>query len=1155
MDDARDNTIAFISSSGPKSLTPVTDSRPNLRLQKPPPTAHPDRTLNVKNVVITYDSKSSISAAKSLVVFSPERNTGKPLHFEKTSPEEWRYIDIIEVIEKVDFIVRTNESKDFGCIRLPKTELEDFINITGLYTGIRREFANQTGTLKLKLTCEISIDPTGENTAEEGHQKVAYKNSRDILVRNLETLRLLDLEDFYDDPSTGVEPGLFNMCGDQFLDRFRDTRNGTDIEISVLAFDLALQLTPVGDPTFMDFLNDTAVSLLERYEVTRNLSDADKAISRFEITANAIPDGHEYRTARLNYLGDAYESRFNHTEDLYDVSRSISCREQTVPYEDPIELPGILSNLGNSYQLRFKYTGDLADISLAISYKQKAVHLTADDDINMSARQNNLGSSYRFRFERTRELTDIADAISCSQKAVDLTPKGDEYRSARLSNLGIAHISRLVQTGNPDDRSQAILFAQEAVLLARQGNPSLPDRLNNLAISYSGYPGSDRAGKLASISESIKYEEEAIDLIPEDQGAKRATLEFNMGRSYQDRFEYTGEMADLARAMSCYQKTLDLTPEGNVQISGRLNAVGNAFRSRFELTGDIDDMHTTISNYSRAAVSPGPPSIRLDSAKKWAELCVKFEPSQVVDAYSTAISLASQVAGLEQTIQIRQSNLPGMSDLPTSAAAAACQLGKPGLALEWLEQGRCVIWSQLNDLRSPLDDLRESHPTIADEIRSVSTALEYAGSRRETNTTDDLLQKMTQQDEVTTHVKLAQKWDELLAKVRGIHGYEDFLRPPSYLTLLRSIPNTGPVIVINVHKNRCDALALIAGAEKPHHIPLPLFSRSKADYLHNLLKSQLQVSGYRNPELNARGMRYESTGSCVKDVLQQLWSFVVKPILDSLGYSKSPPNLPHIWWCVTGPLAFLPIHAAGVYDGSTTEVPSTLPDFAISSYIPNVRTLIQRSKHQGKVQKKTGLFMIGEPQAQNSSPIPGTIVEVRAIERRLEAHDLRVLRLEGKAATISQAMANMETHSSVHFACHASQNIREPLKSGFSLHDGRLELSSIIQKKLVGVDLAFLSACQTSTGDEKLSEEAVHLAAGMLAAGYRGVVATMWSIQDRYGPQIAEDFYANLMKGSDELSGEGAARALHYATQKIRKVLGDSDSTLLAWVPYVHFGL
>ncbi|KAJ2930106.1 hypothetical protein H1R20_g6978, partial [Candolleomyces eurysporus] len=67
-----------------------------------------------------------------------------------------------------------------------------------------------------------------------------------------------------------------------------------------------------------------------------------------------------------------------------------------------------------------------------------------------------------------------------------------------------------------------------------------------------------------------------------------------------------------------------------------------------------------------------------------------------------------------------------------------------------------------------------------------------------------------------------------------------------------------------------------------------------------------------------------------------------------------------------------------------------------------------------------------------------------------------------------------------------------------------------MQKDLKNADLAFLSACQTSAGEQKLSEEAVHLAAGMLAAGYRRVVATMWAIGDRHAPEVAKDFYDYL---------------------------------------------
>jgi len=209
-----------------------------------------------------------------------------------------------------------------------------------------------------------------------------------------------------------------------------------------------------------------------------------------------------------------------------------------------------------------------------------------------------------------------------------------------------------------------------------------------------------------------------------------------------------------------------------------------------------------------------------------------------------------------------------------------------------------------------------------------------------------------------------------------------------------------------------------------------------------------------------------------------------------------------------------------------------------------------------------GLLMISQPDTPKLRPIPGTTVEVQAIEQVLAKHNVQHLCLESENATVNQVKIKMDAHSCIHFACHATQNTMKPLQSGFYLYDGQLELSEIIKKKLIGADLAFLSACQTSTGDEKLSEQAVHLAGGMLAAGYKGVVATMWSVEDQYGPGIAKDFYKHLLshrindkESLEGLSSDGAAHALHYATQQVRKMLDNSELSLLAWVPYVHFGL
>lgn len=239
-----------------------------------------------------------------------------------------------------------------------------------------------------------------------------------------------------------------------------------------------------------------------------------------------------------------------------------------------------------------------------------------------------------------------------------------------------------------------------------------------------------------------------------------------------------------------------------------------------------------------------------------------------------------------------------------------------------------------------------------------------------------------------------------------------------------------------------------------------------------------------------------------------------------------------------------------------TQKGNILLDYAISSYIPTVRTLVDRGKKALTIDnKRLGLLLVCQSDTPGLPRIPGATEEVRMVEKRLrQCSNLKIDCLESVNSTISQCLQNMDTHSWVHFACHASQNTSDPLRSAFYLHDGDLDLSSIIRTRLDNADLAFLSACQTSAGDEKLSEEAVHLAAGMLAAGFRGVVATMWSIQDRYGPELAENFYANLVEG-ELFKSERAAWSLHFATQKLRDKLSDSETALLTWVPYVHFGI
>ena len=268
-----------------------------------------------------------------------------------------------------------------------------------------------------------------------------------------------------------------------------------------------------------------------------------------------------------------------------------------------------------------------------------------------------------------------------------------------------------------------------------------------------------------------------------------------------------------------------------------------------------------------------------------------------------------------------------------------------------------------------------------------------------------------------------------------------------------------------------------------------------------------------------------------------------------------PLDRHRIWWCPTGPLAFLPLHAAGIYD-SDYRAGQRVSDFVVSSYTPSLTSLNQKFNTSSTFSKSPSLLVISQPNTPGLSPIPSTRKETHNIKALMDGSDVDVLLLEGAEATTEKVRTEIKAHNWVHFACHGIQDADRPLKSGVHLHDGRLELLEILQQQLPNPDLAFLSACQMSKGDFKLSDEFMHLAAAMLNAGYRGVVGTMWGISDMHGPEFATEFYKYLLteQGSEGLDSTRAAYALDHAVKKVQESLGDGDAALLTWVPYVHFG-
>lgn len=175
-----------------------------------------------------------------------------------------------------------------------------------------------------------------------------------------------------------------------------------------------------------------------------------------------------------------------------------------------------------------------------------------------------------------------------------------------------------------------------------------------------------------------------------------------------------------------------------------------------------------------------------------------------------------------------------------------------------------------------------------------------------------------------------------------------------------------------------------------------------------------------------------------------------------------------------------------------------MSDYCVTSYTPTLTALLEARRNYKPMLKSTAKVLL----AAVSHPFRGVqlhsvIDEAHTVAAIVPAEQLTILHTQpgqfaGPVATVDHVHTFLEKTSLMHLACHGEQNMREPLESGFLLQDGKLTIARLMALNLPMAFLAFLSACETAKGDAKQPDQAIHLAATMLYAGFKSVVGTMW---------------------------------------------------------------
>ncbi|KAJ6614152.1 CHAT domain-containing protein [Mycena sp. CBHHK59/15] len=789
-----------------------------------------------------------------------------------------------------------------------------------------------------------------------------------------------------------------------------------------------------------------------------------------------------------------------------------------------------------------------------MSLCREAVRLCPNPSPDIGTAWSRLAISLQNRYEQQGNIEDINEAIELHRGALAVLPSPHPNRNVSLTRLAAALQERFEQLGTLSDINMSIFMFEDALQLTPDGHPEKPLMLSNLSNLL--FRRFERLGTLSDINMSIFMFEDALQLTPDGHPDKPLMLS-NLGNLLFRRFERLGDLRDLNMSILTFEHAVQFTPDSHPNKPLMLSNLGNSLSSRFRQLGDSRDLLQAISQYSSASCSTtGPASIQLQASSNWALCAQTYQHPSLLQAYTVALDLLPQLAWLGLSISDRHYHILKAGQVVRDAAAAAIANYQYEKAVEWLEQGRSVIWGQLLQLRRPVEDLKQQHPDLAEHLIFLSTQLEGAGIRRSSPEVDSTGIQQSLGSIAQQYHNPAHEREELLKKIRGLEGFERFLLPRT-ISELSLAAQGGPVVTLNISEIRCDALILLPGlGDEVIHIPLTGFTLSEAQALRESLRSLLTYAGHNILSDADRLFGGREGHPMVPEeefahILSVLWLQVVKPVLDAVAITTpSKKTVQRIWWCPNGPLAFLPIHAAGLY-GEHEPFGSKLSDFVISSYAPSLTALINGFRPGSGSQEGLQLLAVTQPSASGQSYLPGTQEEINHIQLHARGK-LPVLRLEEDMATIDSVQKGMRESSWVHFACHGIQDASNPTESALLLAgSSRLTVSSIIRLSLPHADLAFLSACQTATGAEDLQlEESVHLAAGMLLAGYRGVIATMWSIMDNDAPQVAGDVYGHLFEMLPP-DPTRAAEALHLAVRRLR----EEKKSFFHWVPFIHVGV
>ncbi|EIN09410.1 hypothetical protein PUNSTDRAFT_133202 [Punctularia strigosozonata HHB-11173 SS5] len=901
-----------------------------------------------------------------------------------------------------------------------------------------------------------------------------------------------------------------------------------------------------------------SAQMLDRFHCTGDPEDLEEAHSIAKAALeHAVPGRRVYRlTSLINVLMASFSHALGTDQDLDELIRTNEEAIRICPPKHDMH-PGVLNNMATACKIRFERHGLPADLEKSIELHRELLELLPTSHPRRCISQHNLANTLCLHFQETGIIESLNEAISLYRQISQArSPKHHPLDPADLAN---ALCLRYQTLHHAEDLEEAVKLGEDSVAYVTANIREKVEVACTLA---------DALLRRGKHNQSLCDVEHALRILEETEAAdplyasKNPSFMHILALTYDALYHHTRQRDDAGKAVRIMQQSLSLLP------------VGRRDRSRYLL--DIAELHLAENNpdcnpalaldYIYQGITEDHQDVRprlLQAVRLLQLIEIHHLPvfltdvslrAQLVGVYATVVGMLPRVAFLGVDLPSRLQALGIGRNIAITGAAHALAISRPETALEILEQGRAIYWTQVLRLRSPFDSVPVH---LRQRLLTLARQLEHSDDP----SVDSVSDRRVIERQSSRRRQQSDEFNLLLKQIRAMPGLglERFMMHDEFSSLALAAEK-GPVVVLVSSASGCYAVVM----KSPQSSPITLHLSGVADEWLQDASDEISDAVMAKSLSSARlklvkvpktsGSRVES--SRIYGILTVLWERVVSPVFRALNLKPAVGrDRPRLWWCPTGHFTHLPVHAA------TTDRESSM-DYVVSSYTPTLGALINARRSYEAVARSTTKMLLAavpRPFTYDWIDLPHTINEIRRVASSLPFRTRITIPQEDDAMfgeengmTAQMLLDKLPEATLLHLACHGRQDAECPLNSGFVMRDKLLTIEELVPIPLPRAFLAFLSACETAKGDKNQPDQTIHLAAAMLFAGFKSVIATLWSMEDVDGPMVAESVYKEIFDGDSEyIHPDTVPYALDTAVQRLRQEHPDPNR----WAPYIHLGM